>query len=310
MASPKMSPGEKHKSVTSKLAGELTKFDKKEADRELKDSIQKINDVLKAQPSTVPKVLHLLTSGALLPESRRQDDKFHRTAVRYADISIKFIVGWMTSLGVPGMDPITIAKAQEFDTHVARKLLTYATGVLCTDKLCSKSQSEWHTIMTSRHKELGSRLQHIQEGITKQGEISWQLCGVYRQDTTVPNTIRRIDGSEGSLPGAMAIDQSWVMEANWCSATATLAHPETGLRFKLATLFKSRPSLSSAGGGKDICTPEVAALTAAAAAVDSDHDTTNPEQHKAAKKRRTSLGPLAAPLGEGSVASKAPDAII
>lgn len=307
MSSPKGSPGGVHKSVTSKLAGELGKFEKKEADKEHKEAIQKIVDILKKEPKTVPKVLSLLTSGALLPSAGKTDDKFHRTAVRYSDISIKFIMGWVTSLNLPSLDPISITRAQVSDACVVRKLLTYATGVQSSDKLCSKSKSEWLSIMTNKHKEMGNRLQNISKAINEQGEICWEKCGVY-QPSSEPNTMTRIDGAIGKLPAALAIDSSWVVESNWCSVTASLAHPETGLKFRLATLFGGVASLSSSSGGG----AETKTGLEGGAPFDKTSEGEEPNVEltpQPLKKRRGSLGPLAAPLGDGMVPSKLPGTV-
>jgi hypothetical protein len=228
-------PAAANSAVTGNLSKEICKFDKKVADKERKEQIEQINAMMKQNPETIPKVLNLLSSGAL-SSTHTSGGKFPKSAIRYSDLSAKWINSWLASLQVPGLDAVVLAQVMAQDPQAPRKLLCFACDVQDSDKLCTKVKAEWCEVMTKRHADLGSRLAELAPKIGQDFQIAWDNVGVYRVDrkTSVITTVR---GSESKLPASIKIDDEWVLDFNWCDQRAVLQHPDTGIIFKLLSLF-------------------------------------------------------------------------
>lgn len=134
------------------------------------------------------------------------DQCWHRSAIRFADLSVKDIQWLLVGLG---MDKVTLRKAEGKSKGASRQILQYCMSFAKDEKLVAKSRAKTMDALKARNEVLG-RLQHLR--IAQDGSIPWEQQGLWylKKDTA---ELCCIDGKK--VPFPMVITDDAKFKYNW-----------------------------------------------------------------------------------------------
>ena len=161
--------------------------------------------------------------------------RFHRSAVRWTDLSVKTMVGLFTTLDSE-VDAIRLTTALGSRKLETLKVLIFCLNIQGSDKLPSKEIAQAIALLRPRYVCLGSRLKSL-SCTGPDGSINWQETGIYRFSECGTELVH-IQGERQTLPQALQGLKGTFVNGH-CEKTAQVSFPG-GLSVQLSMLFQGK----------------------------------------------------------------------
>lgn len=223
--------------LSKRLGDDLAAFASQLQQKQHVEMLKKVCMALSEDLQLLECISALIDSGCLEARLNPACTKWHRSAIRYSDLSVASLL-WLLGEIDDKADRVKLKHAAENKKKMG-EILEGTLNIRMNEKLCSKVKTDTVAMLRVRHTSFGGRLSKLQ--FTEDNKVDWPHSGIYHIDRDA-KTIKHCCGSEASIPSAVNIGEGLEVQHNWSEDHASL-NLGSGITLKLKGCFTGLPSL-------------------------------------------------------------------